>query len=221
MLYIYIWYPPKDLPNSMLLETLLATFAPIVHEADLWRENLPCIIRIILESLLIQGICPESSRNHFSIIFDSGICPESSESFGIIFDSGPARIIRIILESFLIRAGIQDPRSKIAQESLPGILDLGSWIRARIKNDSKMIWASTGSKISWEDLPGILDLGSWIRARIKNDSKMIRASTGSKISWEDLSGILDLGSWIQARIKNDCKMIRMIWAWPESRMIPK
>ena len=46
-IYIYIWYLPKDLPNSMLLETLLATFAPIVHEADLWRGNLPCIIRII------------------------------------------------------------------------------------------------------------------------------------------------------------------------------
>ena len=56
-----------------------------------------------------------------------------------ILDTLLARIFRIILESFLIRAGIQDPRSKIAQESLPGILDLGSWIRARINNDSKMI----------------------------------------------------------------------------------
>ena len=43
--------------------------------------NLPCIIRIILASFLIQEICPESSRNQFRIIFDSGICPESSESF--------------------------------------------------------------------------------------------------------------------------------------------
>ena len=52
-------------PHSVPLETLLATFAPIVHEADLWRGNLPCIIRIILESFFIQGICPESSRNPF------------------------------------------------------------------------------------------------------------------------------------------------------------
>ena len=38
-IYIYIYgTPPKDLPNSMLLETLLATFAPII----LWRGNLPC-----------------------------------------------------------------------------------------------------------------------------------------------------------------------------------
>ena len=44
-----------------------------------------------------------------------------------------ALLARIILESFLIRAGIQDPRSKIAQESLPGILDLGS------RPESKMI----------------------------------------------------------------------------------
>ena len=73
---ITIWYPPKDLPNSMLLETLLATFAPIVHEADLWRGNLPCIIRIIFESFLIQ----ESALNHpndFGIIFDSGPDPKS------------------------------------------------------------------------------------------------------------------------------------------------
>ena len=64
---MYIWYPPQDLPNSMLLETLLATFAPIVHEADLWRGNLPCIIRLILESFWIRAL-PESSEsfwNHF------------------------------------------------------------------------------------------------------------------------------------------------------------
>ena len=62
----------------------------------------------------------------------SSTCPNHPNHFGMIFDSG------------------WDPRSKIAQESLPGILDLGSWIRARIKNDSKMIRmirASTGSKI--------------------------------------------------------------------------
>ena len=63
-----------------------------------------------------------------------------------ILDTLLARIIRIILESFLIQAGIQDPRSKIAQESLPGILDLGSEIQARIKNDSKMIRMIRASK---------------------------------------------------------------------------
>ena len=99
------------------------------------------------------------------IIFDTGLDPRSKipgrSSLGIL-DPVLARIIRIILESFLIRARIQDPRS---------------WIRARIKNDSKMIRmirASTGSKIPREDLPGILDFGSWIKARIKHDSKMIR-----------------------------------------------
>ena len=66
------------------------------------------------------GICPassesfgiifESSKNHFRIIFDSGICPESSESFWNHFDSGPARIIRII--GIIFDSGL-DPRSKI------------------------------------------------------------------------------------------------------------
>ena len=44
--YIYIYgIRPQDLPDSMLLETLLTTFTPIVHDfsdrADLWRGNLP------------------------------------------------------------------------------------------------------------------------------------------------------------------------------------
>ena len=64
-----------------------------------------------------------------------------------ILDTLLAGIIRIMLESFLIRAGIQDPRSTIAQESLPGILDLGSWIQARIKHDSKMIRMIRASKL--------------------------------------------------------------------------
>ena len=41
---IHFKVPPKDPQNSMLLETLLATFTPIVHDdsdrADLWRVNL-------------------------------------------------------------------------------------------------------------------------------------------------------------------------------------
>ena len=94
----------------MLLETLLATFAHIVHDADLWRGNLPCIIRMILESFLIQGIILESfliqesalnHPNHFGIIFDSGLDPRSKipgrSSQGIL-DPVLARIIRIILE---------------------------------------------------------------------------------------------------------------------------
>ena len=45
-IYIHIYGTPrKDLPNSMPLETLLATFTPMVHydsdRADLWRGNLP------------------------------------------------------------------------------------------------------------------------------------------------------------------------------------
>ena len=60
----------------------------------------------MLESFLIQ----ESALNH-------------PNHFGIIFDSGPARIIRIIFESFLIRDRIQDPRSKIPGRSSQGILD--------------------------------------------------------------------------------------------------
>ena len=50
-----------------------------------------------------------------------------------ILDTLLARIIRIMFDS------AWDPRSKIAQESLPGILDVGSWIPAQIKNDSNMI----------------------------------------------------------------------------------
>ena len=67
-IHIYVYGtpppPPKDLPNSMPLETLLASFAPIVHEADLWRGNLPCISKTL---------------NHRGLLFDSGICPASSE----------------------------------------------------------------------------------------------------------------------------------------------
>ena len=132
---ITIWYPPKDLPNSMLLETLLATFAPIVHEADLWRGNLPCIIRIIFESFLIQ----ESALNH-------------PNDFGIIFDSGPARIIRIILESFLIRARIQDPR-------FLGGLCKESWIQY-LPESSESFWP--GSKIQYPRCLGGLLKESWI-----------------------------------------------------------
>ena len=47
-----------------------------------------------------------------------------------ILDTLLARIIRIMLESFLIRAGIQDPRSKIPGRDSWAILDLLSWIRA-------------------------------------------------------------------------------------------
>ena len=99
----------------------------------------------------------------------SSTCPNHPNHFGMIFDSGWDQRSKIAQASL---SGILD-----AQASLSGIMDLGSWTRARIKNDSKMIRmirASTGSKIPWEDLPGILDLGSWIQARIKNDSKMIR-----------------------------------------------
>ena len=79
-IYIYIWYPPplKDLPNSMLCQILLATFTPIVHDAQTGQ--------------IFGGvICPESSesfwnhvsfgesalnhRNHFGIMFDSGNLP--------------------------------------------------------------------------------------------------------------------------------------------------
>ena len=59
-------------------------------------------------------------------------CPNHPHHFGIIFDSGA------------------DPRSKILGRDSWAILDLGSWIPVRIKNDSKMIRmirASTGSKI--------------------------------------------------------------------------
>ena len=57
-----------------------------------------------------------------------------------ILDTLLARIIRIILESFLIWAGIQD---------CPGVSprNLGSWIQARIKNDSKMIRMIRASKL--------------------------------------------------------------------------
>ena len=69
-----------------------------------------------------------------------------------------ARIIPIILESFLIRAWIQDPRSKI-QDSWERLLgNLGSWTLARIKNDSKlirMIRASSVSKIRYSVAPTI------------------------------------------------------------------
>ena len=114
-----------------------------------------------------SSTCPHHP-NHFGIIFDSGpdprskiqdvwevfsvnlgssTCPNHPNHFGIIFDSGPARIIRIILESFLIRAWVQDPTSKIPGRSSLGILDpvlariiriiLESFlIRARIQDDS-------------------------------------------------------------------------------------
>ena len=152
-------------------------------------------------------------------IFEGG-SPESSESFWKHFDSGPARIIRITLESFLIRAWIQDPR-------FLGGLPKESWIQYLPESSDHFgIIFDSGwdprSKIPGRDSWAILDLGS--PRESKNDSNMIRkirASTGSKVPWEDLPGILDLGSWIQARIKNDSKMIRMIRAGPESKMIPK
>ena len=53
----------------------------------------------------------------------SSTCLNHPNHVGIIFDSGPAGIIRIILESFLIGAWIQDPRSKIPGRSSQGILD--------------------------------------------------------------------------------------------------
>ena len=55
-------------------------------------------------------------------VFEGGALNHPNH-FGTLFDSGPARIIRIILESCLIRAWIQDPRSKIPGRSSQGILD--------------------------------------------------------------------------------------------------
>ena len=89
--------------------------------------------------------------------------PNHPTHFGIIFDSGPARIIRIILESFLIRARIQDPR-------FLGGLPKESWIQY-LPESSESFCNHFKIQDSWERLLG--NLGSWIPARIKNDSKMI------------------------------------------------
>ena len=139
------------------------------------------------------------------------------------------RIIRII------RARIQDPRSKIAQRFCAG--NLGSnaqpnhpnhfriiLIRARpwiqdprlprgLARESWIQRVSVGSKIPWQDPWAILDLGSWIqgRARIKM-IRMIRLSIGSKIARARPVG--NLGSWIldpgPGPNQNDSEMIRMI-----------
>ena len=86
---IYIWYPPpKDLPKSMLLQTL--------NLADLWGGG--------------GGICPE-------------VCWQNLGS----------RLKPIEPIEISIGARIQDPRSKIAQGSSLGILDLGSWIPSPIE----------------------------------------------------------------------------------------
>ena len=167
-MYVFIWYPPQRSTKLNVFRDIVGYFHP--HSSWWLRQGRS-----------LEGESALNHRNHFGIIFDSGICPESSESignrfwfgesalnhrFGIIFDSGPdprskipgrssqwildpvlARIIRIILESFLIRAGIQDQRSKIPGRDSWAILDFGSWIPVRVKNDSKMIRASSVSKI--------------------------------------------------------------------------
>ena len=86
--------------------------------------------------------------------FDSGPDPRSKIpgrcSQGIL-DPVLARIIRIMMESCLIRAGIQDPR-------FLGETPKQSGIRARIKNDSKMIRmirASSVCKIQYNTPSGV------------------------------------------------------------------
>ena len=86
-IYIYMVPPPKDLPKSMLLQTL--------NLADLWGGG---------------GICPE-------------VCWQNLGS----------RLKPIEPIEISIGARIQDPRSKIAQGSSLGILDLGSWILVPIE----------------------------------------------------------------------------------------
>ena len=86
-IYIYGTPPPKDLPKSMLLQTL--------NLADLWGGG---------------GICPE-------------VCWQNLGS----------RLKPIEPIEISIGARIQDPRSKIAQGSSLGILDLGSWIPSPIE----------------------------------------------------------------------------------------
>ena len=166
------------------------------------------------------GICPASSEsfwNHFSFkesalsIAEFFLIQESAlnhpNHFGIIFDSGPARIIRIILASCLIRAWIQDPRSKIPGRSSQRILDP---VLARIHPNHFGIIFDSGldprSKIPGRSSQGILDPVLARIIQIILESCLIRAGIQdprSKIAQESLPGILDLGSQ------------------PESKMIPK
>ena len=88
-----------------------------------------------------------------------------------------ARIIPIILESFLIRAGIQDPRPKIPPvlARIIRIILESLLIRAGIqdpRHDSGKYWIQDSLKQPPRNL------GSWIPAQIKNDPKMIQMSQG-------------------------------------------
>ena len=145
-----------------------------------------------------------------------------------ILDTLLARIIRIVLESFLIRARIQDPRSRIAQESLPGILDLASGPESTmIPKLIRMIRASKqpGSMIQdpRSKIPGRSPKECWIQYLPESsESAWNHFDSGtdprSKIPGRDSWAILDLGSWIPARIKNNSKMIRMIRASTGSKI---
>ena len=95
------------------------------------------------------------------------------------------RIIRII------RARIQDPRSKIAQR--PCADNLGSNAQPNHPNHFRIILIRARPWIQDPRLPRGLARESWIQ----------RVSVGSKIPWQDPLG--NLGSWIRARAR-----IRMI-----------
>ena len=106
-MYVYMWYP-KAIGDSQFGRSLEGESA-LKHrnhfgfgEAALNHGN---DFETIFDSV--------NHGDHFGIIFDSGPDPRSKilgrSSQGIL-DPVRARIIRIILELFLIRAGIQDPR---------------------------------------------------------------------------------------------------------------
>ena len=98
------------------------------------------------------------------------------------------RIIRII------RARIQDPRSKIAQRFCAG--NLASNAQPNHPNHFRIILIRARPWIQDPRLPRGLARESWIQ----------RVSVGCKIPWQDPWAILDLGSWIQGRAR--IKMIR-------------
>ena len=138
------WDPRSKIPDSLR--------RPPRHLGS-WIQarikNYSKMIRMIRASKQLFWIFEGEALNH-------------PNHFGIIFDSGPARIIRIILESFLIRAWIQDPRSKISGRSSQGILDpvlariiriiLESFlIRARIQDPR---FTEKTSQTSWILDPG-------------------------------------------------------------------